>query len=54
MKIEVTVKKIIYQTQHGYVVFSGELVGQTQEIICVGQTSKLQKDMIVKCEGEYI
>jgi exodeoxyribonuclease V alpha subunit len=54
MKIEVTVKKIIYQTQHGYVVFSGELVGQTQEIICVGQTSKLQKDMIVKCVGEYI
>jgi exodeoxyribonuclease V alpha subunit len=54
MKIEVIVKKIIYQTGHGYVVFSGELLGQTQEVICVGQTTKLQKDSIVECVGEYI
>jgi exodeoxyribonuclease V alpha subunit len=54
MKIEVLVKKIIFQTQHGYVVFSGELVGQTKEVVCNGKASKLQKDVIYVCEGEYI
>jgi exodeoxyribonuclease V alpha subunit len=54
MKIEVLVKKIIFQTQHGYVVFSGELLGQTQEITCSGNAPKLQKDVIFICEGEYV
>lgn len=54
MKVEVTLKRIIFQTNHGYVVFIGTLLGQTQDIYCVGHAQNVKKDQIYVCEGEYV
>jgi exodeoxyribonuclease V alpha subunit len=54
MILDVLVKHIIYQTQHGYVVFKAELIPQQQEIMCVGQSTIVQKDIVFTCEGDYV
>lgn len=54
MKIEVTLKRIIYQSKHHYVVFLGTLVGQSKDVFCVGNAMSLQKDTVYACSGEYV
>lgn len=54
MILNVLVKHVIYQTQHGYVVFKAELIPQQKEIMCVGQSHSVKKDIVYTCEGDYI
>lgn len=54
MKCDVQVKRIVYNTNHGYVVFIGTLVGQNQDIYCVGNASHIIKEHIYECEGDYV
>lgn len=53
MILNVLVKHVIYQTQHGYVVFKAELIPQQKEIMCVGQSHSVKKDIVYTCEGDY-
>lgn len=54
MKIEVTLKRFIYQSKHNYVVFLGSLLGQNKDVFCVGNANSLQKDVMYLCTGEYV
>lgn len=54
MKCDVQVKRIIYKTNHGYVVFIGTIVGQNQDIYCVGNAPQIIKDHVYECEGDYV